>query len=235
MHSSTHRSPWRRRSRRLLFSCVFGMMHGMESERPLEDDVRSLLGAGEARQHRLGELLEDHRRKLLRMVHLRMHPAIRQRVGASDVLQESWLEISRRINDYLANPQMPFHLWIRFITQQRLQKFHRFHIGAQKRDVRRQVSGDGAARPMATSFGIVNQMEASGLTPSGIALKDEARKRLMAALDQMNEMDREVLVLRHFEDLSNADTATELGIQPSAASKRYLRAVTRLRGMLAKG
>ena len=199
-------------------------------------DLRALqeAGADEAeRQARLGTLLEAHRARLLRMVDLRMDPSLRARIGASDVLQESWLEVSNRLDSYLENPRMPFFVWVRFITAQRLLKMHRFHAGAQKRSVGREVR-EAPAAPQATSIALVDRLMGSGLTPSVVMAEDEFRLRLQEALDGMNPLDREVLVLRHFEEMSNVETAQALDIGVDAASKRYIRALERLAGVLRK-
>jgi RNA polymerase sigma-70 factor (ECF subfamily) len=199
-------------------------------------DLRALQSAGadaHARQARLGELLEEHRARLLRMVELRMDPALRARIGASDVLQESWLEVSNRLDAYLENPRMPFFVWIRFITAQRLLKLHRFHAGAQKRSVGREVR-EAPSGPEATSIALVDRLMGGGLTPSLVMAEGEFRTHLLAALDEMNPLDREVLVLRHFEEMSNAETARALDIGTDAASKRYIRALERLASVLKK-
>ncbi len=126
---------------------------------------------------------------------------------------------------------MPFFVWIRFITAQRLLKLYRFHVGAQKRDARREVA-HGAAGPAATSIALVDHLMASGITPSVVAAEGELRARLMEALEEMNELDREVLVLRHFEEMSNVEAAKALDIETNTASKRYVRALQRLAQVL---
>ncbi|MDF1701014.1 MAG: sigma-70 family RNA polymerase sigma factor [Planctomycetota bacterium] len=200
-----------------------------------DEDLAGLQAAGddaEARSRELGDLLEKHRVRLLRMVELRMDPALKARIGASDVLQEANLEIATRLDAYLENPRMPFFLWVRFITAQRLLKLRRFHVSAQKRDARREISADAPMGPSASAVALVNHLMASGVTPSLAMAEGEFRTQLMAALDEMNPLDREVLVLRHFEELSNVDAARSLGIAPDAASKRYIRALERLAGVL---
>jgi RNA polymerase sigma-70 factor (ECF subfamily) len=202
---------------------------------PTDAELAALQAAGEdpeARRQQLGDLLEDHRAKLLRMVDLRMDPALRARIGASDVLQEAYIEIASRVDDYLKNPRMPFFLWVRFITAQRLLKLRRFHVGAQKRDVRREVSADAPGGPSASAVALVNHLMASGISPSLAVAEEEFRRQLLEALESMNALDREVLVLRHFEEMSNADAARSLGIATDAASKRYIRALERLASVL---
>lgn len=200
-----------------------------------DEDLGALQSAGddaEARRERLGDLLEKHRGRLLRMVELRMDPALKARVGASDVLQEANIEIARRLDAYLEDPRMPFFLWVRFITAQRLLKVRRYHVGAQKRDARREISADAPLGPSASAVAMVDHLIASGVTPSLAVAESEYRRQLLGALEEMNPLDREVLVLRHFEEMSNADAAHSLGIQPDAASKRYIRALERLAGVL---
>jgi RNA polymerase sigma-70 factor (ECF subfamily) len=202
------------------------------AEKRVEADL--LRAAGEAgRGEVLARLFEEHRPRLDRMVALRMDPRMRARLGASDVLQDAYVEIARRIGDWLEDPSMPFFLWVRFIAAQRLQAMHRHHLGAKMRDARRQVSAHRADFPDATGAALVDHLVSSGTTPTQALARGEVRLRLAQALDAMNPADREVLVLRHFEELSNAETARELGLETSAASKRYLRALKRLKEVLA--
>ncbi|MCA9316191.1 MAG: sigma-70 family RNA polymerase sigma factor [Planctomycetota bacterium] len=203
----------------------------MESERAPDVDLSTLQGAGEdraARQARLGELFEKHRGRLLKMIHLRMDPALKARLGASDVLQEAYLEIADRIDDYLDDPRMTFFLWIRFITAQRLLKLYRFHAGAKKRDMRRELHVAPSVGPDATSIALVDHLVASGVTPSMVMAQGEMQGALLDALEGMEAIDREVLALRHFEELDNAEVARVLEIPPNTASKRYMRALERL-------
>lgn len=193
-----------------------------------DDDLSRLQEAGAARQERLGELLEKHRRRLLGMINVRMDPVLRARLGASDVLQEAYLEVADRLDAYLDNPRMPFFLWIRFITAQRLLQLYRHHAGAQKRDVRREARPAVGAAPAATSIALVDHLMASGITPSLQMQSSEFKRQLVAALDEMSDGDREMLVLRHFEEMSNAEAAETLGIELNTASQRYVRAVKRL-------
>ena len=199
---------------------------------PEPEEARALRAAGGDRERALASLFEAHRERLARMLELRMDPALRARVGASDVLQEAWLDVRSRLDDWLRDPSMPFYLWVRFLAAQRLLKARRFHLGAQKRDVRRHAADLPAEGLEATSAGLVEQLAASGVSPSGVAAGAELRRELHAALESMEPADREVLALRHFEELSNVDAAAALGIRPDAASKRYLRALERLRRVL---
>ena len=204
------------------------------SDQAPDEDIADLEAAGEDREQVLARVFDRHRRRLERMVEIRMHPAVRGRIGVSDVLQEAFLEVSGRLGDYLADPSLPFFLWLRVLTAQKLIAEHRRHLGAQKRDVRRQVSRGRPGFPEATSVVLVEHLVGGGTTPTQAAVRAELRVQLEEALDQMKPSDREVLVLRHFEELTNVEAARELGIERAAASKRYVRAVQRLGALLEK-
>ena len=198
-------------------------------------DVDRLRAAGAERPGVLGDLFDRHRDRLRRMIELRMDPRLRGRVDASDVLQEAYLEISSRLDDYLRDPSMPFQLWIRFITGQKLIGLYRYHIGTQKRDARRQVPIAPGGAPEASTVAMAEHFLAgSGTTPTGFAVKSEFQGQLIEALESMDPVDREVLVLRHFEQFGNSETAQILGISITAASNRYVRALKRLREVLGK-
>lgn len=205
------------------------MLDAMSDDPSPDLEAQALAAAGDDVEEALAGLWKDHRRRLLKMIHLRMDPRIKGRVGASDVLQDAYVEISRRVNDYLADPRMPFFLWLRFITAQQLVTLQRRHLGAQKRDVRRQVD---AGIPGASTPALVDQLMAGQTTPTQRIAREEERLRVAEALDRMEEADREILVLRHFEELTNIEAAHELGIKPPAASKRYVRALARLQVIL---
>lgn len=193
-----------------------------------DSEAAFLRDAGD-RDAALGELLQRHRRRLLKMVQLRMDPRLRSRVDASDILQETYVEVGRRIEDYLERPRMPFFLWLRFIASQSIVAQYREHMGAQKRDLRRQVP---TGLPSASTPALVDLLMAEGTSPTQAAARDEIRARVAAALERLGEADREILVLRHFEELGNEEAALELGIEPPAASKRYVRALRRLKEVL---
>jgi RNA polymerase sigma-70 factor (ECF subfamily) len=180
-----------------------------------------------------GELLEQHRPRLRRMVELRLDPRLQGRLDASDVIQEAYLTASAQLAGYLEQPNIPFALWLRLVTGQKLMALHRHHLGTKARDADRQISIDQAAVPAASSAALASKLMGREPTPSAVASDLEERRRLQEALDLMNPLDREVLALRHFEQLSNAEAAQVLGLEPSAASKRYVRALQRLKEILA--
>ncbi|HEV3083103.1 MAG TPA: sigma-70 family RNA polymerase sigma factor [Gemmataceae bacterium] len=191
-----------------------------------------LHSAAEGDKDSWGALLARHQERLRRMVALRLDHRLQGRFDASDVIQEAYLEASKRLADYLKQPNMPFFLWLRFITGQKLLELHRYHLGAQARDAGREVSLYRGSLPETTSAALAAQLLGHLTRPSEAAIRAETKVRLQEALNRMEPLEREVLALRHFEHLSNAETAQVLGIQESAASKRYLRALKRLKDIL---
>jgi RNA polymerase sigma-70 factor (ECF subfamily) len=180
-------------------------------------------------QAALGELFDRHREKLRRMVAFRMDARLAGRVSASDVLQEAYIDALKRVEHYFAKPDQPFFGWLRLVVGQRLADVHREHL-AGKRDAAREVGIH--AGPAGDSACIAACLLARGSSPSHAARRNEQFAQLEAALTRMDPLDREVLALRHFEELSNGETAELLGIHPPAASKRYVRALSRLKEIL---
>jgi RNA polymerase sigma-70 factor (ECF subfamily) len=177
-------------------------------------------------------LLGCHRERLRRMVALRMDHRLQGRIDASDVIQETYLEAVARLPEYLQQPAMPFFLWLRFLTGQKLLELHRRHFGTKMRDVGREVSLYPGGLPQTTSAALAAQLLGQAAGPSEAAIRAEVKLRLQEALNSLEPLDREVLALRHFEHLSNSEAAQVLGIEKSAASKRYLRALRRLKDVL---
>ncbi len=166
------------------------------------------------------------------MVQLRLDRRLQGRIDPSDVLQEAYLEISRCLADYLRDPVLPFFLWLRFITGKKLQALHRHHLGTQVRDAGREVSLHRGALPQASSVSLAAQLLGRYTSPSQAAIRAELQVRIQEALNSMDPIDREVLALRHFEQLSNAETAQVLGLKEAAASNRFVRALKRLKTIL---
>jgi len=196
------------------------------------ETVELLRRAHEGDSEVLERLFARHRERLRRMVDLRLARQLRGRVDASDVIQEAFLEASQRLADYLKDPGMPFFLWLRFLTRQCLLGLHRHHLGVKARDPRREVALYDGALPEATSESLAARLLGQITSPSQAALRAEMQLRLQEALNSLDPLEREVLALRHFEQLTNTETARELAIGESAASKRYIRALTRLKGVL---
>ncbi len=180
-------------------------------------------------QAALAGLFMEHRPRLKRMIQMRIDRRVAGRVDPSDVLQEAFLDASRRLGEYLSKPSMPLFLWFRFLTGQRLLAIHRQHLGTQKRDPRQEVAIHRRAMPQADSASLSMQLLGHLTTPSLAAMRQEVQDQLEELLGTMEPMDREILSLRHFEELTNNEAAEELGITPAAASKRYIRALERLR------
>ena len=154
-----------------------------------EQSVTQNLLAGARRGDRVAvnRLLERHRAALRKLIQMRLDRQIARRVDASDVVQDVLLEANTRLQDYLADPRLPFHLWLRQLAQDRMIDMYRRHRGAQRRSLDR---------------------------------------------DQLNEEEREIILMRHFEQLSNSEAADALGLTEAAAGMRHLRALRKLRGIL---
>jgi RNA polymerase sigma-70 factor (ECF subfamily) len=180
----------------------------------------------------LGELFERHRGRLEQMVRLRLDRRLQGRLDPADVLQEAYLDVTRRFPEYVTNPALPFFLWLRLITGQRLVDLHRQHLGAKMRSAGLEVSLHRGGLPAASSASLAELLMGRLTSASRAAIRAETQFRVQEALNTMDPIDREVLVLRHFEDLSNSEAARVLGIQEAAASKRYIRALKRLKELL---
>jgi RNA polymerase sigma-70 factor (ECF subfamily) len=181
----------------------------------------------------LGEAFDRHGDRLRLLVRLRMDHRLRGRLDPSDVVQESYLEAADRFQEYLAQPELPLFLWLRFLTVQKLLSLHRYHLATQARDARREVPLQPEAAPQVSSAELAAHLIGRISTPSHAAMRAELKLRLQEALERMDPTDREILVLRHFEHLSNGEAAQVLGLRPSAASMRYARALLHLKEMVA--
>lgn len=186
-------------------------------------------GAPEA----LNEIFTRHRQRLRRMVDMRLDRRLQARVDASDVIQEAYVEAVARLDEYLANPHLPVFLWLRLVVGERLLKLHRTHLGTRMRDAALEVSLFRDALPAASSSALAAQLLGQHTSPTQAAVRAERLLRLQEALNTLEPIDREVLSLRHFEELNCAESAEVLGIQESAAAKRYIRALKRLKAILA--
>ena len=192
--------------------------------------ARAAVGDGTA----LVELFERYQGRLEQMVRLRLDRRLQGRLDPADVLQEVYLDLARRLPEYAADPSLPFYLWLRLLTGQKLVDLHRHHLGAKMRDAGLEVSLHRGELPWASSESLAELLLGRLTSPSRAAIRAETQLLVQQALDKMDPIDREVLVLRHFELLGNEETATVLGIKPSAASNRHLRALKRLKEILAE-
>jgi len=194
------------------------------------EDLERRLRDGD--QQALAELFSCDRERLWRVVHFRMAEALRGRLSPEDVLQEAFLAASQRLKYYAESPATSPFIWLRMIVNQALIDLHRQHLGAQRRDAAREVSLDGAAYSQATSASVAIQLVGAFTSPSGAAARADVFGLVKNAIEQMDALDREVLALRHFEELSNREVAETLGIEQKAASIRYIRALRRLKEIL---
>jgi RNA polymerase sigma-70 factor (ECF subfamily) len=184
-------------------------------------------------EHALAELFAAHRPRLWRLVSFRLDRRLGGRVDPDDVLQEAYLAAAQRLPHFARQSDASPFIWVRLIVQQTLIDVHRRHFGAQRRDAGREVPIAGGAWAASTSASIAVQVAGSGTSPSMAVARGEALEEVRRALDAMDPIDREVLALRHFEELTNTEVAEVLGIQVKAASIRYVRALRRLKQILA--
>ncbi len=202
---------------------------------PNSDETQSLLAdARGGDPAAVNQLLDKHRAALRRMIDLRMDRVIGRRIDASDIVQDVLLDAHRRLEEYLANPSMPFHLWLRQMARDRLIDAHRRHRVAARRSVDREQPMVAPAMLDHSTMDLAAELADPELTPAAAATWQELQVRFQAAIDQMDEPDREVILLRHFEHLSNGEAAQILGLSEPAAGMRYLRAMRRLRALLEK-
>jgi RNA polymerase sigma-70 factor, ECF subfamily len=201
----------------------------IETQRLLEQVERADPSAIDA-------LWERHRPALRRMIDARLDRALGRRVDASDVVQDVLLRASQRLGDYLRDPRMPFHLWLRQIARDHVIDAHRRHRGVEKRNLDRERSaaerGGGGAFGDRSSLDLAADLKDPALTPAAEALRDELRRRFRDAIDLLDDADREIILLRHFEQLANSEAAQVLGLSEAATGMRHLRALRRLRGIL---
>ena len=189
------------------------------------------LKAGDRRA--LGDLFERHRDRLRRMVELRMDARLHGRVDASDVLQDGFLDLTKRVESYLSDAKMPVFLWLRLVVSDRLATYHRHHLGTSLRDAGREVSLYRDPLPQASSAALAAMLLGRLTSPSNAAIRAEQVLQVQQAVNSLEPLDREVVALRHFEQLNRAETAAVLGITEEAGAKRYIQALKKLKSILA--
>lgn len=199
---------------------------------PNTDQTEQLLdGARQGDGDAVNSLMDRHRNAIQRMVQMRLDQKIRRRVDVSDVVQDVLIEANRRLAVYLDDPAMPFHLWLRHIAKDRIIDAHRRHRGSAKRSVDREqplvVPGNDRS-----TIQLAAQLCDAELTPAARATQAEMARHVEKAISQLADQDGEIIVMRHYEHLSNQEVALALELSEQAASMRYLRAVRRLRGLL---
>lgn len=197
-------------------------------------DLDLIQRAARGDEEAVRELFAKHEDRLKRMIRLRLNRRLQGRIDSSDVLQEAYLEIANKLDEYLRNPAAPFFLWLRQITGYKLADIHRRHLGTRMRNAQRDISVFRGALPRADSVSLAAQLLGQLTSPSQAAIKAEMRQRLQETLDNMDPVDREVIALRHFEQLTSEETARVLGMSKSGAGSRYIRAIKRLKEQLSE-
>ena len=173
-------------------------------------------------------LFEKYRARLRRMIDLRIDGRLKGRVGTSDVLQDAFIDATGQLGNYAKSNQLPVFLWLRLIAGQRLAKAHRFHLGTAKRDVQREIKIPQGHVPEASTFNLASHLVGNFTTASNHLRREELRAKVHDVLNQMKPNDREVIALRHFEQMTIKESAMVLGISEKAAGNRYLRAIERI-------
>lgn len=202
---------------------------------PQSEQTQELLADARAgNADAVNRLLERHRVSVHRLVQMRLDQKIRRRVDVSDVVQDVMVEAGRRLQDYIAQPPMDFHLWLRQIAQDRIIDAHRRHRGSEKRSMDKERPMVVAGTEDQSTYELAAQLRDPELTPAAHAAQREMTGLVEAAIAKLDETDAEIIVMRHYEQLSNQEIAQALKLTEPAASMRYLRAMRRLRELLAE-
>jgi RNA polymerase sigma-70 factor, ECF subfamily len=199
-----------------------------ESDKTLQLLEGVKAGDGDA----VNALMDRHRLAIRRMVQMRLDNAVARRVDASDVVQDVLFEASRRMDNYISNPMMPFHLWLRQLAKDRIIDMHRRHRGAQRRSVDREQHVASLGNDEKSTADLVSFLKDAELTPAAATVRKEMEQRFLLAVNELDEADREMIIMRHFEHLGNSEVAEALGLTAPAAGMRYLRAIRKLRQAL---
>ncbi|WP_372720049.1 sigma-70 family RNA polymerase sigma factor [Novipirellula sp.] len=194
------------------------------------EDLEQSLRRGEVTH--FSDAFALHRERLWQIIHFRLNDQVRARVDADDVVQEVYLDAEKRLSHFLSGDFPSFFLWLRLVAQQTLSRVHRRHLATESRSTLRESGASFGSDWGKTSACLSQRFVAHLTSPSQAAVKKELIAEVRNSLETMNEIDREVVALRHFEELTNQEVAIELGISPKAASIRYVRALERLRNVL---
>ena len=199
-----------------------------------EEPAKLLSRLKDGDKQALAALVSQYRDRLVRMVAFRMDTRLRGRVDPEDVLQEAYLDAVKRMHHFGEDTSTSFFIWLRMIVGQTLIDVHRRHLGAKMRDAGREIAVHGARHSQTTTVSLAANLLGNLTSPTLAVRRAEMAGQLEATLDGMDPIDREVLALRHFEELTNSEVAEVLGIQQKAASIRYVRAIRRLKDILAE-
>ena len=212
------------------------MTTSRDTEEPPDPPPQTLILLDRVRQGdtaAVNGLLERHRAAIRRMIDQRLDRVVRKRVDASDIVQDVLVEANRRLGDYLNNPTMPFQLWLRHMARDRVIDAHRRHRVADTRSLDKEVSLDSPVDADHSQTNLAQKIADTELTPAAVATWHELEHRFAKAVEKLDEIDRQIVLLRHFEHLSTGDVAEVLGLTKPAAGMRYMRAMRRLRVLLA--
>ena len=200
---------------------------------PDSDETKQLLrDAGDGNGEAVNRLLERHRQSLRRLVQMRLDRALAGRVDASDIVQDVMLEASRRLGDFISDARLPFHLWLRQLAKDRIIDMHRRHRVAKRRSVDREQSLAAPEFADRSSMDLAAQLCDHELTPAAENIRRELERRFLTALEELDDDDRDIVLMRHYEHLGNSEVAAALDISPAAAGMRHLRALRKLRDIL---
>ena len=201
----------------------------MEASQPDSDELLRAAGHGDgSARHRL---LARHRSRLRQMVAVHLDRRLAARIDPSDVVQETLMDAARDLPDYLRERPLPFYPWLRQLARQRLDRLHRDHIRRHRRSVLRE-EGPGRLSLDSSADALANLLRASGTSPSRQLIRDEMIRRIQDAMSRLSPNDRELLVMRHLEEMSAAEIGAVLGIGAGAVRTRHVRALARLRSLL---
>jgi RNA polymerase sigma-70 factor (ECF subfamily) len=181
----------------------------------------------------LAELFACYSGRLRQMIRLRLDRRLQGRVDPSDVLQEAYIDMAEKLQEYTDRAAIPFFVWLRMVVGERLARTHRHHLGAAMRDATREISLHRGAIPAASTTSLAAELIGEFTPASRAAVRAETKRTLEGILNAMDPIDREVIALRHFEELRNEEVAVVLGLTKFAASKRYVRAMLRLKAAIA--
>jgi len=177
----------------------------------------------------LEQLFQQNHERMKKLIAFRLAPSLRRRIDESDVLQDAFVEACRKFENYKKDPKVPAFLWLRLIVTETLIDLHRHHLGVQSRDPRREAYEHLGSFGQTTALLLADHL-IGDFTPPHIAVsRQETLQRLRNVLEELEPIDREILALRHGEQLTRHEVAGVLNIPTATAAKRYVRALARLR------
>ena len=199
----------------------------------LEDSATEelLILAGRGDRVARDRLLAQHRGRLRQMIAVRLDRRLAARIDPSDVVQETLAQAAERLADYIESRPVPFYPWLRKLAFDRLIDLHRRHVRAQKRSVTREEP-QMMTLPDESAMELANRLLSRGSSPMAQLLRAEQKGRVQSALLHLPPRDREILILRHLEQLSIAEISAVLEITEGAVKLRQLRALERFRDLL---